>query len=49
VTELSFRDGRASDLQAVFELGEEAWDASRRARGLISRDQDKTEEELGED
>ena len=34
VSELSFREGRASDLQAVFELGEVAWDASRRARGL---------------
>jgi GNAT superfamily N-acetyltransferase len=35
VTELSFREGRPSDLQAVYELGEAAWDESRRARGLI--------------
>ena len=35
VSELSFREGRASDLQAVFELGEAAWDTSRRARGLL--------------
>ena len=49
VTEPSFRDGRASDLQAVFELGEAAWDVSRRARGLIVGDQGRTEEELRED
>jgi GNAT superfamily N-acetyltransferase len=36
VTELSFREGRVSDLQAVFELGEEARGASRRARGLVA-------------
>jgi len=35
VTELSFREGRASDLEAVYALGEAAWDESRRARGLI--------------
>jgi hypothetical protein len=35
VSELTFREGRASDLQAVYELGEAAWDESRRARGLI--------------
>jgi predicted N-acetyltransferase YhbS len=35
VSELTFRDGRASDLEAVYELGETAWDESRRARGLI--------------
>ena len=33
MTELSFRDGRASDLQAVFELGEVAWDASAAEKG----------------
>ena len=49
MSELTFREGRASDLQAVFELGEEAWDVSRRARGLLSREQSRTEEELGED
>jgi hypothetical protein len=36
VTELSFREGRASDLQAVFELGEDARGASRRERGLVA-------------
>jgi GNAT superfamily N-acetyltransferase len=35
VSELSFREGRASDLQAVFELGEDARGASRRERGLV--------------
>jgi GNAT superfamily N-acetyltransferase len=49
VTELSFRQGRASDLQSVFELGEVAWDASRRARGLLAPDQSRTEEDLRED
>ncbi|HYN91912.1 MAG TPA: GNAT family N-acetyltransferase [Thermoleophilaceae bacterium] len=49
MSELSFREGRASDLHAVFELGEEAWDASRRARGLLAPDQRRTGEELLED
>jgi N-acetylglutamate synthase-like GNAT family acetyltransferase len=37
VSELSFREGRASDLEAVYALGELAWDESRRARGLIDQ------------
>jgi len=36
VSELSIREGRASDLQAVFELGEDARGASRRERGLVA-------------
>jgi GNAT superfamily N-acetyltransferase len=36
VTEVTFREGRASDLQAVFELGEDARGASRRERGLVA-------------
>ena len=36
MTELSFRQGRASDLQALFELGEEARGVSRRERGLVA-------------
>jgi hypothetical protein len=36
VSELSFRKGRPSDLQAVFELGEDARGASRRERGLAA-------------
>jgi predicted N-acetyltransferase YhbS len=49
VSDLSFRPGRASDLQAVYELGELAWDESRRARGLIAPDEIRTEEELQAD
>ncbi|HEX6582732.1 MAG TPA: GNAT family N-acetyltransferase [Thermoleophilaceae bacterium] len=49
MSEFTFREGRASDLQAVFELGEGAWDASRRARGLLPPDQSRTEQELLED
>lgn len=49
MSELTFREGRASDLQAVFELGEAAWDSSRRARGLLPPDQRRTDEELLED
>ena len=36
MTELTFREGRPADLQAVFELGEEARGASRRERGLVA-------------
>jgi predicted N-acetyltransferase YhbS len=36
VSELTFREGRPADLQAVFELGEEARGASRRERGLVA-------------
>jgi hypothetical protein len=46
VTELSFRKGRASDLQAVYKLGEVAWDASRLARGLLPPGQERSQEEL---
>jgi hypothetical protein len=46
MTELSFREGRASDLEAVYSLGEAAWDDSRRARGLIGEDQMRTQEEV---
>lgn len=36
MTELTFREGHASDLQAVFELGEDARGASRRERGRVA-------------
>jgi hypothetical protein len=49
VSELSFRAGRASDLEAVYELGEAAWDESRRARGLLADDEMRTEDELRDD
>ena len=47
MSELTFREGRAADLQSVFELGERAWDASRAARGLI--DESRTAEQLRDD
>jgi GNAT superfamily N-acetyltransferase len=48
VTVLAFRDGRLADLRATFELGEAAWDESRRQRGLLAPDQYADPEELGE-
>ena len=48
MSDLSFRDGRTADLQAVFELGELAWDASRAARGLIPGDKVRSSAELAE-
>ncbi len=47
MSDLTFREGRAADLQAVFELGERAWDASRAARGLT--DESRTAEQLRDD
>jgi GNAT superfamily N-acetyltransferase len=47
VTELAFRAGKAADLHAAFELGEEAWDASRRERGLLPPDHRRDAEDLG--
>jgi hypothetical protein len=49
VSELSFREGRASDLEAAYEVGERAWDESLRARGLLPPDQVRSHEELLED
>ncbi len=46
MTEHTFREGRVSDLRAVFDLGERAWDASRRTRGLMGSDEVRTSEEL---
>jgi predicted N-acetyltransferase YhbS len=48
VSELTFRAGRAADLQAVFELGEAAWDASRVARGLLPSDEVRSPATLAE-
>jgi hypothetical protein len=47
VAALTFREGRAGDLGSVFELGEIAWDESRRARGLL--DEVRSGEQLRED
>jgi len=38
VTEVAFREGRASDLRAAFDLGERAWNESRRTRRLLGHD-----------
>jgi GNAT superfamily N-acetyltransferase len=38
VTVLTFREGRQADLRATFELGETAWDLSRKRRGLLAAD-----------
>ena len=35
MSELTFREARASELEAVYTLGEQAWDQSRADRGLI--------------
>ena len=35
MTELGFREGGGADLRTAFLLGESAWDASRRERGLL--------------
>jgi N-acetylglutamate synthase-like GNAT family acetyltransferase len=48
VSELTFRQGRAGDLEAVYQLGEQAWDQSRAARGLLDEDAVRTKEELRE-
>ncbi|HEX2127182.1 MAG TPA: GNAT family N-acetyltransferase [Thermoleophilaceae bacterium] len=48
MTDLSFREGRAGDLRATFELGEAAWDASRRARGLMSPEHRRAASEVAE-
>jgi GNAT superfamily N-acetyltransferase len=49
VTELTFREGRPADLRAAFELGETAWDASRRSRGLLRADQGRGHDEIREE
>ncbi len=46
MTGFSFREGGPGDLQAAFELGETAWDASRRARGLLAPDQGRDMDEI---
>ena len=46
--ELSFREGRASDLRATFELGEAAWDVSRKNRGLLPPDHKRDPRDIEE-
>ena len=47
MSELTFREGRATDLEAVYNLGERAWDRSRAERGLIGHDEAQTDRQLG--
>jgi hypothetical protein len=46
VSEPTFREGRASDLEGVYLLGETAWDQSRHARGLLPQERIRSEEQL---
>jgi GNAT superfamily N-acetyltransferase len=46
VTVLEFREGRASDLRATFELGEAALDTSRKERGLLPPEHARSAEDL---
>ncbi len=46
MSELAFRDGRASDLEPVYLLGETAWDQSRHTRGLLPKELIRTKEQL---
>jgi GNAT superfamily N-acetyltransferase len=48
MSDLTFREGRASDLEAVYQLGERAWDRSRADRGLIEEHEAQTAEQLRE-
>ena len=48
MSELTFREGRPADLQAVFELGERAWDVSRKARGLLAPDHEPDSQDLAD-
>jgi hypothetical protein len=43
---LRFREGRSSDLRTVFDLGERAWDTSRKIRGLLPPDHRREPEEV---
>ena len=48
MSDLTFREGHASDLEAVYQLGERAWDQSRADRGLIGAHEAQTDAQLGE-
>ncbi len=49
MTELSFREGGPADLRGAFELGESAWDASRRTRGLLGPDEGRGHDAIREE
>jgi GNAT superfamily N-acetyltransferase len=46
VSVLAFREGGPADLRATFELGEAAWDESRRDRGLLPPDHRRDPQDL---
>jgi len=46
VSVLSFREGRAGDLRATFELAEAALDVSRKERGLLPAEHERTADDL---
>jgi hypothetical protein len=48
VSSLAFREGRTSDLRNAFDLGEAAWDASRKERRLLSAEHRREPGELDE-
>ena len=46
MSDLTFREGRAGDLEGAYLLGERAWDQSRAARGLIAPADVQTDDQL---
>ena len=46
MSEVTFREGRAADLEPVYLLGETAWDQSRHARGLLPSERIRSREQL---
>jgi GNAT superfamily N-acetyltransferase len=46
MTDVTIRPGGPADLRRVFDFGERAWDASRRARGLMRPDEVRPESDL---
>jgi N-acetylglutamate synthase-like GNAT family acetyltransferase len=49
VSDLTFREARASELEALYALGEQAWDHSRADRGLIGEEEVRTGHALLDD
>jgi GNAT superfamily N-acetyltransferase len=49
VSALRYREGGPADLRAAFELGESAWDESRRMRGLVAPDEARGHDEIREE
>ena len=49
MSDLTFREARASELEALYALGEQAWDHSRADRGLIGEEEVRTGHALLDD